>query len=175
LDNFKTALKKSSSNFNCFFKDAVLEVLGGEFEVVEGVTQYKMAKTLDMLAGIDLWHFNTKHGIRGVANRIQYGKCWETFTIRKSRDSGVKTEYEKRKFAIENEFLYPVLTLQGYLSYDNVLIAFAIAKTKDIIAMIDNGFCTVKKTGEEQKGQADFYIIQWADLKVQGYKIYISK
>ncbi len=179
MDNFATALKKSSINFENYFKEAVLVVLGGEFEVVEGVTKYQMAKTLDMLAGIDLWHFNTKHGIRGVANRIQDGKNWRTFTVRKNRDYGintkkksVKTEYEKRKSAIEGDFLYPILTLQGYLSYENKVLGFAIAKTKDIIAMIDSGYYKINRTGPLQDGQAEFYIVSWDDMKAAGHKIY---
>jgi hypothetical protein len=174
LDDFPAALKKSSMAFNNCFKDAVLQVLGGDFEVVEGVTKYKMAKTLDTLAGIDLWHFNTKYGVRGVANRIQYDRNYQTFTIRKSRESGVKTEYQKRKYAIERDYLYPVLTFQGYLNRGTgKVLDWAIVRTKDIITMIDKGQCEENQTGQEQKGHAQFYIVRWQDIKKAGYPIYI--
>ena len=175
MDNFKTSLKKSSFAFEKYFKKAVLEVFKGDFEVVEGVTSYKMAETLDQLAGIDLWYFNTTRGIRGVANRIQFQThCWATFTVRKTRASGAKTEYEKRKYAIENDWLYPVLTLQGYIDGSKIL-GFAIAKTEDIIWMIDNGYSRIQKTGKSQIGQAEFYVVSWEDMKKQNKNIYIHK
>ena len=173
MDNFKTSLKKSSVAFEKYFKEAVLKVFKGDFEVVEGVTKYKMAQTLDQLAGIDLWYFNTNVGVRGVANRIQFqNKCWRTFTVRKSRASGAKTEYEKRKHAIEKDWLYPILTLQGYILADKPL-CFAIAITEDIIWMIDNDYCKIKSTGKDQIGQAEFYIVKWADMQKLEKNIYI--
>jgi len=177
LDDWKTQLKKSSVVFNEHFKDAITKTFKGDFEVVEGVTKYKMAETLDQLAGIDLWYFNTTRGVRGVANRIQFGdKNWQTFTIRKSRESGAKTEYEKRRYAIDNDWLYPVLTVQGY--YDDKKkksLGFAVAKTEDILWMIDNDFAYIQKTGRDQIGQAEFYVVKWADMERENMKIYIQK
>lgn len=163
MDDFKTALKKSSIAFKKHFRDPLLKILKGKFEVVEGVTKDEMAKTLDMLAGIDIWHFDEKFGVRGVASRIQHGKSWDTFTVRKTRESGAKTEYEKRTYAMDNEFLYPILTFQGYIS-NNAPLSFALTKTKDIFWMIENGFCYLKKTGKEQDGQAEFYVIDWKNM-----------
>ena len=160
MDNFKTALKKSSIAFEKHFRGPLLEILNGNFEVVEGVTKDEMAKTLDMLAGIDIWHIHKRQGVRGVASRIQYGKSWDTFTVRKTRESGAKTEYEKRIYAMKNEFLYPVLAFQGYISND-VPLSFALTKTKDIFWMIDNGYSRLKKTGKSQIGQAEFYVVDW--------------
>ena len=177
MDNWETQLKKSSITFNEHFKDDVLKVFNGDFEVVEGVTKYAMAKTLDQLAGIDLWYFNNRLGIRGVGNRIQFGdKNWRTFTIRKSRESGAKTEYEKRSKAITNEWLYPILTIQGYFDDKiNKALGFAIAKTKDILWMIDNGYYYEQSTGSKQIGQATFYVVDWDSMKQQKMHIYISE
>jgi len=176
LDNWVTQLKKSSVAFNDHFKTAVIEVFKGDFEVVEGVTKYAMAKTLDQLAGIDLWYFNTTLGVRGVANRIQFGnKNWKTFTVRKDRESGAKTEYEKRKKAIENEWLYPIMTIQGYFNETTKkVLGWAGAKTKDIIWMIDNGHCYEQHTGKDQIGQATFFVVDWDDMKQQNKNIYIE-
>lgn len=176
LDDWEQQLKKSSMVFNEHFKDDILRIFHGDFEVVEGVTKYEMARTLDQLAGIDLWHFKPKQGIRGVANRIQFGpKNWRTFTIRKSRASGAKTEYEKRKYAIDNEWLYPILAIQGYFDEEkNIAIGFAVAKTVDILWMIDNDRCYTNNTGKNQVGQAEFYVVNWDDMKREGKAIYIQ-
>jgi sporulation protein YlmC with PRC-barrel domain len=172
-DDFPVALKKSSINFDKYFKKLIIGFLNGDFEPVEGVTKYKMAAILDKYSGIDLWHFDTRFGVRGVANRIQYNINYKTFTIRNKRESGVKTEYEKRNFAIKNNYLYPTLTFQGYIK-DNEVLSFAIAYTKDIIDVINNGHCNTKCTGKEQKGQAEFYVVPWNLMQKLGYKIYIK-
>lgn len=164
MDDFKIALKKSSVAFEKHFRKPLLDILHGGFEVVEGVTKDEMAKTLDMLAGIDVWHIDNRFGVRGVASRIQYGKSWETFTMRKSRESGAKTEYEKRKFAMKNDFLYPVLTFQGYIDHGDIPLSFALTKTKDIFWMIENNHFRLQKTGNEQVGQAVFFVIPWKEM-----------
>lgn len=168
-------LEKSSSLFDRVLKPKLIEVMGGYFKVVEGTTIDEHAKKLDRYAGIDLWHINENKGvIRGVASRIQFSDTnWATFTIRKKRESGTKTEYEKRKYAIENSCLYPTLTLQAYINDNEEIQGFAIAKTKDLITMIDNGKAAIKHTGEDQHGQASFYVIKWQDIKENDYPIYI--
>lgn len=174
MDDFRTALKKSSEIFVEHFQDHVAEVLKGEFEIVEGVTNNRMANILDQLAGIDIWYFNTKYGVRGIANRIQYNANYKTFTIRKNRDSGTKTEFEKRTFAIKNEFLYPVLTLQGYFDTANEkILSYAITYTKDILDMINLDLYSIRKTGFKQIGQAEFYVVSWRDMKALDKKIYV--
>ena len=67
--DFETSLKRSSAVFEKLFKDKLESILGGRIEIVEGVTTYDMASRLDMLAGIDLWHYD-EHGIYGIASRI---------------------------------------------------------------------------------------------------------
>jgi len=172
--NFIGALSRSTQQFKGVLEAELQQILKGEFEVIEGVTVDHLAKLLDMLAGIDVWHIDKVNGIRGVALRIQTGdKDWHTFTIRATRDNGVKTEFEKRSYAIEHGFLYPYLTVQAYITKDNKLVSFAVAKTKDIIDMIKTGHATMRHTGQEQIGQASFYIIDWYDMKKCGYKIAI--
>lgn len=172
--NFTGALSRSTLQFKEVIQENLQSVLKGEFEVVEGVTIDKLAKLLDTLSGIDLWHINL-NGMRGVALRIQTGdKNWHTFTIRNKRQSGAKTEYEKRKYAIDNNYLYPYLTVQAYITKDNKLLSFAVAKTTDIIAMIDAGKCRKQHTGKEQIGQAEFFVVDWYDMINAGYTIVIK-
>jgi len=169
-------LNKSTTLFDRVLKPRLKEVMGGHFKVVEGITINEHAKKLDRFAGIDLWHIDEEKGIiRGVASRIQFSDTnWGTFTVRKERDSGTKTEYEKRKYAIEEGALYPSHTLQAYISDDEEIVSFAIAKTEDIIEMIDIEHCDVKHTGNDQKGQASFYVVKWQDMRDNNYPIYIE-
>lgn len=167
-------LKNSSKTFIELVEPELSNVIGGYFVAVEGVTVDDMAQLLDTLAGIDFWNIRSEAGIRGVATRIQRGKSWRTFTIRHKRMSGARTEYEKRKQAIEEGMLYPELTIQAYVD-NGQLLSYAVAKTVDILEMIDMGRAKIKHTGPEQYGQASFYVVKWDDMKEAGYDILIRE
>ena len=111
----------------------------------------------------------------GISSRFQVGKSWETFTIRLERESGVMTEYEKRKIAIERNGEYPYLTIQGYVTDDGKeeLTSLAIARTKDIFECIDSGYRTLQHTRHDKCGQASFYVVKWEDMVRLGYPIVI--
>lgn len=172
MRNFNEALDQSMDMFNKYFKELILKKIPGEFHAVEGA-ENEILKMLDMSAGIDLLHEDIKGNVRGFASRIQFdNNCWSTFTIRKSRESGAKTEYEKRKYAIKHNCLYPALTFQGYVYKDEVL-GWAITNTKSVFWMIDNGYYKIQKTGKDEIGQAEFYVVSWSEMK-KHKKIIIS-
>ena len=171
--NFEGALSKSMQQFEDVLRDELSKILKGELRVVEGITIHEMAKLLDTLAGIDVWYINRLNGMRGIASRIQTGVNYKTFTIRNKRETGARTEYEKRKIAIEKGYLYPYLTAQAYVTKDNKLMSFAIARTEDIINAIDRGLCYKRHTNSNQIGQAEFYVVRWYDMKNAGYEIVI--
>jgi len=173
--DFTGALSKSMQQFEDILQSELKQILKGDLKVVEGITIKPMAKMLDTLAGIDIWYINKSNGMRGIASRIQTGPNYKTFTVRKKRESGAKTEYEKRKIAIEKGYLYPYLTVQAYVTDDNKLLSFAIAKTKDIIDAIDAGLWHKNHTGPDQIGQAEFYVVNWQDMKNAGYEIIIRE
>lgn len=170
----KEAYEESKEIFEKQVIPILLKFLGGgEIKIVED------GSIFDLLSGIDAWYCD-ENGIKGIGYRLQefsndfFSSKWRTFTIRKSRISGAKTEYEKRLFSIKNGYLYPDLTLQGYYDKNKKLIAFAIAKTIDIFDMIQKRVCYEKHTGEDQIGQASFFVINWDDMKKEGkwIKIY---
>ncbi len=153
---------------------------GTRYSIVEGTTVEDMRKTLDTLAGIDAWQVNQR-GMRGLASRIQYidrqfffGRMrGGTFTVRKKRESNNTTEYQKRSYAIKNNYLYPYHTLQAYFDKAGDLIDFAVAKTEDIMFLIDEGFYETNRTGRHQNGQAEFYVVYWSDISDCNFDIYI--
>lgn len=167
-------LKTSSKTFMDLVEPELSKAIGGYFLAVEGVSADEMARLLDTLAGIDFWNVQEGEGIRGIATRIQRGKSWRTFTVRNQRMSGARTEYEKRKQAIEEGLLYPELTLQAYVD-NGKLLSYAVAKTVDIVKMIDIGKAIVKHTGPDQYGQASFYVVKWDDMKQMGCQILIGE
>ena len=168
--NFVEALQKSMTDSKHHLFPVLEKVLDGEIHIVEGDDLNETKRLLDTLAGIDLFAVNRDKGMRGIASRLQWGKAWRTFTIRKERESGARTEYEKRKYAIKHGYLYPKLTMQAYIDQDTVTVG--IAYTEDIIRCIEMGEASIRRTGIDQKGQAYFYVINWDDMKRLGMRVW---
>lgn len=134
----------------------------GELIPVEAVTESNMARKLDMYSGIDAWYIQPSEGIRGISCRVQWGpKAWQSFTIRKKRDSGARTEYEKLCNAINNDWLYPYWFSQSYLTErKGKLLSSGLGKTKDLIEYIQ------KYRPDPIPGpNAWFYPIFWDEFK----------
>lgn len=175
-------LEKSNKRFELLIKPKLKELLKGDFLRVENESNDKMREILDQLAGIDSWHIDNLRGLRGIASRIQeidvikypYAKPFNTFTIRNKRQSGKPTEYEKRKYAIEHNYLYPFYTVQAYINNkDNTLMSCAIARTKDIIKFIDIYKPVTNNTGKNQNGHSNFWVISWTEFSKAKYPIRI--
>jgi hypothetical protein len=176
---FRDSLKKSTVHFEELIKPLLEKYRRFKnITSVEANSTEQLADMLDQTAGIDAFFCNDT-GLGGIASRIQPNcyKSFDTFTVRKSRESGAKTEYEKRKAAIDSrgELIYPYYTLQAYLGKQEELISYAIAKTEDIINLIDDGECYVNHTGQTQKGQAEFYVVNWTSFEKNNKPIYIYR
>lgn len=152
---------------------------GGELLPVETVSEKGFERRLDMLAGIDAWQVVSSRGaMRGIASRIQYGGCgWASFTIRRSRGTGARTELEKRLSAHRNRregWLLPALTVQAYLSNrtDGQVLCVGVVYTADLYDFIESG--TAGKDWTVQRNPVDgntFAVVWWDDLSRAGYTI----
>lgn len=93
---------------------------GGELVPNESSKASGFSQDMDILAGVDYWVKNGKEGmIYSLATRVQWGRAYNTFTIRYERRSGAKTEYEKRASAYEEKnkgVLSPGFTLHAYMT-----------------------------------------------------------
>lgn len=165
------------------FKNTVWPVVGewcggGDLVPVESISNVGFVKDLDVLAGIDAWHIHPgRGGIRGIASRIQYGRPWASFTIRKKRTSGAATEYEKRLNAIHNSddgWLLPGITIQAYLdSRRGGSLKYAcIVNTKDLFIFIENGLSPDDFEIKHNPQDGNEFIIVWAKtLKENGVRV----
>ncbi|WP_185814162.1 hypothetical protein [Xanthomonas sp. SS] len=131
---------------------------GGVIRPVEAVAENNFKDELDLLAGIDAWHIQyTPTAIRGIASRVQWGGCYESFTIRTRLPSGNETEFQKRLRALHNVddgHLFPHLTVQAYLDRrQGALIAAAAVRTKELIETAS----VLIDLGERLVPRPDFY------------------
>lgn len=101
-------LKQSYNVVKEKIKPVVEKLLEGwELMAVES-RKDEVSLMLDMSCGIDYLLYSEKSSlVLGVSSRVQYGENYQTFTVRKSRESGALTEYEKRNQAILHGGLYP--------------------------------------------------------------------
>lgn len=139
---------------------------GGDLLQMENRPDIELAKILDMKAGIDGWHIKGDL-MRGIACRCQDRIDYRSFTIRKSRASGARTEYEKRREAITSPggFLFPAITVQSYAkTTQGPVLSIGIAFTKDVIEYIDKGLAHVKPVSN-----AEFWVVDWFKFRQQGY------
>lgn len=145
---------------------------GGRFYNIEN-SDNDMLQMLDKYSGIDMVREHKNNQLSGVALRIQYGQNYRTFTIRKKRWTGTKTEYEKRVEAIQNGYFYPRETIQAYFTTRNnpELIGFAYVLTKDLYQFIDEYPDRVYTNFSDN----EFYYVRWDDLRTAGVKIYIDE
>lgn len=165
----KRDMRNSSMAFETLvWPSVLLWVGGGKLLQMESVRDSKFARILDIKAGIDGWQIHND-GMRGIASRIQKGdKIWNTFTVRMARDSGAKTEFEKRSIAIKTgRYIYPYLTIQAYVrTWDGPVLSIGMAKTSDIIEFIERGLNTLNRTSN-----AIFAVCSWVKMESAGFKV----
>ena len=159
-------LNDSASDFQRLVWPALGRYLGGGRIVhVETITETAFARDLDFLTGIDAYQVTgNQRGIRGIASRVQWGPtAWRTFTVRRSTGNGGKTEYAKRKDAIESGrgLLYPHLTIQAYVSGrpNGRLLAAAAVRTDELIAM-----CAESRVRTTPADGSTFYWVPWSEF-----------
>jgi len=159
--------KKDLEESNRAFIDCVWPIIkdvcgGGGIKPVEMIEDNSLAKDMDLKCGIDIWQTIDGKGCRGIASRVQWGKNWGTFTVRKRRFSGAKTEYEKRKEAIKNgSYVYPYLTCQAYIEKETFsLHGGAVARTSDIFKTIERGLYKTRQTTN-----ASFFAVDFEDVE----------
>lgn len=143
---------------------AIKSSVGGNLISVEG-DGGNIAKQIDMNSGIDAF-IKYDIGIKSIASRVQ--KCrasrpWDSFTIRASRNTGAKTEWEKRSSAVmSNDVLYPMITMQSYVcDQTSRFVSACIIKTEYLYKYAE---AEIDKLELRRASNATFYVVYWSRL-----------
>lgn len=178
-------LGDSASAFKNVVYPKVKDEFFGEGELVSvEETHSPIADDLDMDAGIDFYH-KGPNGVVGIANRVQWGNAWNTFTVRNERKTGATTEFEKRTSAVENQSMLPDRTVQSYVAdverdergniIDGTVLSSAMCHTKDLYDYLSAGEHGERHEVEQgdkdyysncvtYDGAATFYVVRWQDF-----------
>ncbi|MDI9548437.1 MAG: hypothetical protein QM346_12650, partial [Chloroflexota bacterium] len=129
-----------------------------------------------VLAGIDEWLIHASGSIRGIASRVQRdGTLWRTHTLRSRLWSGMETELQKRNRAIDDDWLYPTLSIHGYLTEDGeTLLGFALVKTRDLMVLINKAIQNGQRPrpARDEDGKTNWFNwAYWYEFKHAGYWI----
>ena len=163
-NDFQTAARQSQSDFIRLLKKPLEQLLEGK--IVSTECEETVARLLDMRAGIDAILDHPYYGLLGMGIRIQYGRDYRTFTIRKQRETQAITEYAKHANALLEDGMTTKFNVHAYIDEKSgALHSAAIALTHDIYGCIDRGLCDERMTGNDQIGQAAFYVVDWDTLK----------
>lgn len=135
-------MRKSKSSFETLVWPAIGPMIGGGRAISMELSQDSELRTLfDVSSGIDAWQVSTDGGMYAIASRVQpYGRDWSTFTVRLTRKSGAKTEWEKLKDACYSRDgrVYPQWFVQAYTSRDgSSLLSCAAVRTTELVSHID--------------------------------------
>ena len=108
--------------------------IDGRIEAVE-LHNDQIAKTLDIVGGIDYWIRTSDNRLITIASRNQWyyndGVNRDSFTIRVDI-GGPRTEAHKRVLAIKNGGMVPDWTLQGYITPEHCLHHAGAIPTRDL-------------------------------------------
>lgn len=135
LNNIST----SSQTFRDVVFPATMQRSAPSLAIVslESMADSWLATLLDTSAGIDsLIGYHDQ--VFTLATRVQWTGVYDTFTVRSKLPSGNRTELDKRRTSIYSNSLYPVYTMQAYVTPDKRhLIQAALVDTRHLINMCD--------------------------------------
>lgn len=121
----------------------------------------RVEEILDRDAGIDSLVL-TGRGVYPVALRAQFGKCWATTTIRRSRPSGSKTEYEKITHATEFDALKVNYHCHIYVASDGLSATVGVAWTNGVMDIVRANPSRWQKNPEDG---TTFFFAPWIEVK----------
>lgn len=135
-------------------------VISGKIHTIEKA-QHHILLLLDTKSGIDYLRENSE-GVQGIAARVQWGRAWNTFTIRAVRHTGTETQLQKTIRAIEEGYFYPAFTLQAYFNTreENRLLSIGAIRTLDLYRFVQEH----PEKVYSNKSDNAFLFVRWDDL-----------
>lgn len=149
---------------------------------VEG-SEDEICRMLDKDCGIDYFISNEEgnktasfswRAVNSTVERCRNEGVYNAFSLRKKRNNdqskAKNCEIEKRLYAIKNNLVYPLYTVEAYF-INNRILSVALAKTKDVFDAYLNLPIRYCNPTEKDK-EVFFWDISWEIMKNNGYTIY---
>jgi hypothetical protein len=161
------SLKRSIAAIKTIIPTVLPKIINGTIKVIEKIPDSKnrdkddVSVLLDIYSGVDYLR-KDNNGIQSIASRAQFDGTFSSFTIREKRETGTKTEFEKRSVARKEGYEYPKFTLQAYFETKTIfnLINVAIIKTDTLYDFIEK----YPELVDIKKSNNDFKIVYWRHI-----------
>lgn len=161
------SLKRSIAAIKTIIPTALPKIINGTIKIIEKIPDNiksdkdDVSVLLDVYSGVDYLR-KDNNGIQSIASRAQFDGTFSSFTIREKRETGTKTEFEKRSVAREKGYEYPKFTLQAYFETKTIfnLINVAIIKTDTLYDFIEK----YPKLVDTKRSNNDFKIVYWRHI-----------
>lgn len=167
--SFQSDLSDSAQCFERIVYPVIRGLIGGGRLIsVESIADSHLALLLDRCAGLDWIQITNDGYLRGLSSRIQFGRDYGTFTIRRKRSNDHRTEYERLRYLSNNNnrgYITSGLTIQSYVSdrHRGRLLSCAIAYTHDLNQYIlEHDNLPVRRAPDGN----EFCVISWHDLAI---------
>jgi hypothetical protein len=160
----------TAKDYRDYLIPSLEKLLNGKIIQVEGLTNTQ-AEGFDRVAGIDMV-LDGSGWAKGIAGRRQPGDNRKSFTIRRSVNNSFNVEYKKKQYAIDNDCLYPTITVQAYMNNYKGVIDFAIANTVDIFKCIKE---TMYWIPVHSGGEATMFVVWWDEMLRRGMDVKVYR
>lgn len=146
--------------------------LHGRIEAVETLNE-EIAKTLDIVGGVDFWIRTDDGRLIPIASRNQWhhddAVNRDSFTIRIDI-GGPKTEAHKRVLAIKEGGILPEWTIQGYITKDGLLHHAGAIRTRELFAAFLEAVHNPRFTTRTNPADGhEFWPAYWETLRKYGH------
>lgn len=140
-NNIKNDMKRSSFYFKNLIIPKIIPILEEDYKHIKYIipienSDDEFKKQIDIYSGID-YNILYENNMRGISSRVLKEQGYRTFTIRYSRHTGSKTEYEKTTTSIKDECQHSYYTIISYIDYKLLSSITGIAKTTDLMNYIE--------------------------------------
>ena len=159
--NFDDA-EKSLRGFEKFTTPAMKFAFGAKAIVPTERHETELETLLDRHAGIDGFIVTVDGWTFSYASRVQFGKNYGAFTIRRSRPSGATTEYDKLKNPLQ---MKPSVHVQTFIDNDSAIVA--IVPTIELLKFISEHQDQWRKTRDGET----FYFVPFNDVAAKIYLV----
>lgn len=159
---FMIDAEKSLRGFKEFSVPAIKIALRAKAIVPTERHENELETTLDRYAGIDGLIVTVDDWTFGYASRVQFGKNYGAFSIRRSRPSGTPTEYDKLTNPLQ---MKPTYHVQTFIDDENHSAIVAIVPTIELIKYISKHQDQWRTTRDGET----FYFVPFDDVAAKVY------
>lgn len=164
---YKDDAEKSCVGFEQFSRHAMQHFFGNGAQIHSFENHANEAEKAFDCAGID--GFIIRDGmVYFFASRVQFGRNYQSFSIRGYRPTGAKTEFTKLQQAIEKCEPMPTYHVQCFVAADEQAATVAVARTIDLVQYVENHNAEKRRTstGEE------FFVVPFSAIeRIRIYRV----